>query len=63
MLASELDLVIGPNYLLSIHHRPLPFVEGIKGRASQNPELVRLESAYMRYIVLDELLEHYQGVV
>lgn len=63
VLASELDLVIGPNYLLSIHNRPLPFVEDIKGRASQNPELVRLDSAYMLYIVLDELLEHYEGMV
>jgi len=63
VMASELDLVIGRNFLLSVHKRPLPFAEDIKGRASQNPELVRLDSAYMLYIVLDELLEHYEGMV
>jgi magnesium transporter len=63
VMASELDLVIGRNFLLSVHKRPLPFAEDIKGRAHQNPELVRLDSAYMLSIVLEELLEHYEGMV
>lgn len=63
VMASELDLIVGRNFLLSVHKRPLPFAEDIKGRASLSPELVRLDSAYMLYIVLDELLEHYEGMI
>ncbi len=58
--ASELDLFVGQNYLVTASKLPLPFAEHILARASRNPELVRLDSSYMLYIILDELLEHYE---
>ncbi|MBX6343020.1 MAG: magnesium transporter CorA family protein, partial [Thermomicrobiaceae bacterium] len=61
--ASELDVVVGRNYLLSLHKQPLPFGEALLARARHSPELVRLDSAFMLYIVLDELLEHYESMV
>lgn len=60
VLAGQLDLVVGRNILLSIHKRPLPFAEAALGRARHSPELVRLDSAFMLYILLDELLAYYE---
>ncbi|HEY7035853.1 MAG TPA: magnesium transporter CorA family protein [Thermomicrobiales bacterium] len=58
--AGELDLFVGANYLASAHKRPLPFVEAIAERAAQNPQLAPLDSAFMLYIVLDELVADYE---
>lgn len=60
--ASQLDIFLGANYLVSAHKLPLPFVDGIMARCYQNPDLVRHDSAFMLYIVLDELLEYYEAL-
>lgn len=60
--AHQLDLFVGRNFLLSVHKRPLPFAERILARARQSPELVRLDSAFMLYIVLDQLIEYYEDL-
>ena len=58
--ASQLDLFVGPNYLVSEHKRPLPFAGEVLARASRSPHLVRLDAAFMLYIVLDETLAYYE---
>ena len=60
VLASELDLFVGRNYLVSAHKRPLPFAERVMARAVQNPGLLKLDSAFLLSIVIDELLAHYE---
>jgi magnesium transporter len=60
--ASQLDLFVGRNFLLSAHKVPLPFVDRILSRARRSPELVRLDSVFMLYIVLDELIHYYEGL-
>lgn len=60
--ASQLDLFVGRNFLLSSHKLGLPFGERVLGRARRSPELVQLDSAYMLYIMLDELLHYYEGL-
>ncbi len=60
VFAGELDLFVGRNYLVSAHKIPLPFTKKIMERARQSPELVELDSAFMLYIILDELLEYYE---
>lgn len=60
--AAELNLYAGHNYLLSVHKLPLPFADRILTRAQQSPELVRLDSAFMLSIVLDELLAYYESL-
>ena len=56
--AGELDLIVGNNVLVSTHKLPLPFTEPIMARAWHNPDLVQLDSAFMLYIVLDELVAY-----
>jgi magnesium transporter len=60
VLASELDLFVGRNYLVSAHNRPLPFAERVLARAVQNPALLKLDSAFLLSILIDELLAHYE---
>jgi len=60
VLASELDLFVGRNYLVSAHKRPLPFAERVMARAMQNPALLKLDSAFLLSILIDELLAHFE---
>jgi magnesium transporter len=60
VLASELDLFVGRNYLVSAHKRPLPFAERVLARAVQNPALLKLDSAFLLSILIDELLAHFE---
>lgn len=60
--ASELDLFVGHNFLVSAHKQPLPFGEHLLTRARTSPELVLLDAAFMLYLMLDELLAYYEEV-
>jgi magnesium transporter len=59
VVASELDLFVGRNYLVSAHKRPIPFAESLLARGTQNPALLKLDSAFLLSIVIDELLSHF----
>jgi magnesium transporter len=56
----ELDLFVGKNYMLTVHKNEIPFLAEIADRVHQSPDLVRLHTAYVLYIVLDEMLGFYQ---
>jgi len=60
--AGQLDLFVGRNFLVSAHKRPLPFAETAFSRAWQQPQLLRLDSAYLLSILLGELLGHYESL-
>jgi magnesium transporter len=62
VLASELDLFVGRNYLVSAHKRALPFSKQVLARAVQNPALLKLDSAFLLSIFLDELLAHVEDL-
>jgi len=62
VLASELDLFVGRNYLVSAHKRPLPFAERVLARAVQNPGLLKLDSAFLLSILIDEDRQQKGGV-
>jgi magnesium transporter len=56
----ELDLFVGKNYMLSVHKNEVPFLAEIAERVHQSPDLVRLHTGYLLYIILDEMLDFYQ---
>jgi magnesium transporter len=58
--ASQLDLFVGRNYLVSAHKLPLPFTPQVLTRAIENPALLKLDSAFLLSILIDELLTHYE---
>jgi magnesium transporter len=61
--AAELDLFVSDNFLVSAHKQPLPFFDRVMARARQNPGLMQQDSAFLLYIILDELLDYYEGLV
>jgi magnesium transporter len=58
--ASELDLFVDRNDLVSAHKRPLPFFDRALARAQQDPDLLEADSAFLLAILLDELISHYE---
>lgn len=59
---SALDLFVGRNYLVSAHHHPLPFTARALDRAVQNPVMLKLDSAFLLSILIDELLAHFDDL-
>jgi magnesium transporter len=57
--AVPLDLFVGRNFLLSLHARPLPFLDELEERTATDPRLGRLDAAYLLYLLLDTLVDHY----
>ncbi|GAC1330500.1 MAG: magnesium/cobalt transporter CorA [Candidatus Dormibacteria bacterium] len=62
LVAGELNVMVGPNFLVTAHKLPLPFGDKILERLKQSPEVATLHSAYALYIILEELVEHYEGL-
>jgi magnesium transporter len=60
--ARQLDLFVGPNFLVSTHKQPLPFADQLLTRARQNPRLVELDSSFMLYNILGQLLDAYENL-
>lgn len=58
----ELDLFVGKSFMLTVHKNEIPFLGNIAERVNQSPDLVRLDTAYLVYMVLDEMLDFYQKV-
>ncbi|MFN2465694.1 MAG: magnesium transporter CorA family protein [Candidatus Dormibacteria bacterium] len=63
LVAAELNIIVGRNFLVTAHKLPLDFGENILQRLKQSPEIATLHTAYALYIVLEELIEYYQGLV
>jgi magnesium transporter len=60
VVAGRLFMFVGRNYLVSTHLDALPFDDSILARVRLNPELPRLDAAFMLYIILDSLLEYFE---
>ena len=59
MTVTEINAVAGRNFLLSVHNRPLPFLKDLEERTESNPQLGRLDSSYLLYVLLDTLVADY----
>jgi magnesium transporter len=57
--AIELDMIVGRNFLVSAHKRPLPFAEQLDARTATNPDLGRFDASYLLHVMLDTLLDDY----
>ncbi|MDQ6748383.1 MAG: magnesium transporter CorA family protein [Candidatus Dormibacteraeota bacterium] len=62
LVAGELNIIVGRNFLVTAHKRPLEFGDKILQRLKQSPEVATLHTAYALYIILEELVEYYQGI-
>jgi magnesium transporter len=56
---TEINAVAGRNFLLSVHDRPIPWLKDLEERTATNPQLGRLDSSYLLYVLLDTLVGDY----
>jgi magnesium transporter len=56
---AEINAVVGHNFLLSVHDRPLPWLKELEERTATNPQLGSLDSSYLLYVLLDTLVGDY----
>ncbi len=61
--AAELGIWVGRNFVVTAHRMPVDFITSVSDRLHQGPELTELHSAFVVYVVLDELLGHYDALL
>lgn len=59
----ELDLFVGPNYVLSVRHRFEPGFQAVRDRAEHEPHLLQRGSGYVFYAIMDNVVDRYFPVV
>jgi magnesium transporter len=63
LVITELDLFLGPNYVVSFHQEPLPFVEELRRRCQDaGPEFAR-GADFLAHALIDRLVDDYQPAV
>ncbi len=59
----ELDIFVGPNYVLSVRNRSAQGFLGVRTRCEQEPEQLRKGSAFVLYALMDAVVDRYFPVV
>ena len=60
---AELDLFVGPNYVLSVRHGFEPGFQAVRERAEREPHLLERGSGYVFYALMDNVVDRYFPVV
>jgi magnesium transporter len=55
----ELDVFVGPNYVLTARHRSERGFAEVRARCEREPELLRHGSAYVLYALMDAVVDRY----
>ena len=55
----EVDVFVGPNYVLSVRHRTQVGFGAVRTRAEREPELLRNGSAFVFYALMDNVVDRY----
>jgi len=56
---SEIDCLVGPDYVVTLHSVPLKPLDDLRDRWLRNPELMRAGTGYLLYEIMDEVLDDY----
>ena len=62
VVITELDLLVGKNYLISLHERPLPFYAEVEDRIVAYGSLGRFDASFLLYVLLHSLVAHHGPV-
>lgn len=55
----EIDIFLGPNYLVTVHNEVNGPIDETRRRLQQNPEHLRSEPGFLLYLLLDALVDEY----
>jgi len=59
----DVDIFLGPNYIVTVHEKPLQSIAVIKERLEKNPKLLEAGPDRLLYRILDELTDRYFKVI
>ena len=59
----EVDIFVGPNYVLSVRSRTERGFADVRSRSEREPELLRHGSAYVLYAIMDAVVDRYFPVL
>ena len=62
-VAHEIDIFLGANYIVTIHHKAIPVLEETRRRWNRNPAFVSTKPAYILYSLLDAVVDDYFPVM
>jgi magnesium transporter len=55
----EIDIFVGPNYILSVRHRTQVGFAAVRARAEREPELLKNGSGFVFYALIDNVVDRY----
>jgi magnesium transporter len=58
-VVGEVDIFVGPNYVLSVRHRTQLGFAAVRARAEREPDLLRHGSGFVFYALLDNVVDRY----
>jgi magnesium transporter len=59
MLKGEVDVFVGPNYVLSVRNRTMQGFAAVRARCEREPELLRHGPGFVLYAVMDAVVDRY----
>jgi len=59
LTGGEVDIFVGPNYILSVRHRTDKGFAEVRARCEREPELLRYGSGFVLYALMDTVVDRY----
>jgi len=59
----EVDVFVGPNYILSVRHRTQVGFSAVRARTEREPDLLRNGSGYVFYALMDNVVDRYFPII
>jgi magnesium transporter len=59
----EVDIFVGPNYVLTVRNRSARGFQEVRNRAEREPHLLKFGSGYVFYFILDAVVDRYFPVL
>ncbi len=59
----EVDIFVGPNYILTVRHRTQIGFSGVRARTEREPEFLRHGAGFVFYALLDNVVDRYFPVL
>ena len=59
----EMNIFVGPNYVLSIRNRTREGFSGVRARCEREPHLLRLGAGFVLYALIDAIVDRYFPVI
>ncbi len=63
LVTGEVDIFVGPNYILSVRHRTQVGFAAVRARTEREPDLLRNGSGYVFYALMDNIVDRYFPVI